>query len=183
MESHIASFKRTERKPCQTTVADLQKGVPNARSTRLKQIADLINRYGADWGIDDDETLRYFILQAGAETKNLRSFTEGTTFHLSRLNAVWRSRFNTMKNPTKPGRRNPYDYARSKGSTLVDPEKLFNYVYGGRMGNNKMGDGYKYRGRGILQLTGRANYEAFNDLYRKYCNSSEALAMRSIISV
>ena len=77
-----------------------------------------------------------------------------------------------MKNPTKPGRRNPNDFARSKGSTLADPEKLFNYVYGGRMGNNKTGDGYKYRGRGILQLTGRANYTDFNDFYQKNYDSS-----------
>jgi len=53
-----------------------------------------------------------------------------------------------------PGKQDPNLYAKK-------PEKIANYVYGGRLGNTEPGDGYKYRGRGFNQIT-------FKDLYKKY---------------
>jgi len=41
-----------------------------------------------------------------------------------------------------------------------NPEKLANKVYGGRLGNNNNGDGFRYRGGGLIQTTGRCNFEA-----------------------
>ncbi len=63
---------------------------------------------------------------------------------------------------------------RPKLWTLEDtyarnPESLGNYVYASRLGNGDetSGEGYKYRGRGMIQLTGKKNYQAFEDYYNR----------------
>ncbi|HUF86458.1 MAG TPA: peptidoglycan-binding protein [Thermohalobaculum sp.] len=66
-----------------------------------------------------------------------------------RLMAVW------------PGR---FAAARDAAACVANPQVLANRVYGGRMGNIEADDGWRYRGRGWLQLTGRANYRRFGRL-------------------
>lgn|GEM_PF-6501393 len=166
--------------PCKTTMEDLKKVFPNTKSKDLKDIAELINQYGKDFGIDTEEKLQHFLAQAGEETYQLKSFHEYTNYRLSLLGTsrtYWKTEFNTIKNPTKPGKLNPYDYANPSKPGYADEEKLLNYVYGGNktLGNTQPGDGYKYRGRGILQLTGRANYRSFNTFYKGYQEKQDSL--------
>ena len=55
----------------------------------------------------------------------------------------------------------------SKSEINDRQQELFNTVYGGRIGNTEDGDGWKYRGRGGVQLTGRANYETVTKILNK----------------
>jgi len=79
---------------------------------------------------------------------------ENLNYSPERLPKVWPSRFQPR------GSLIPGDFAHN-------PEKLANEVYGGRMGNIAKGDGYLYRGRGLLQLTGKDSYAQATAMLRK----------------
>jgi putative chitinase len=79
---------------------------------------------------------------------------ENLNYSAERLPKVWPKRFLPL------GPLDPLLFAH-------DPEKLANEVYGGRMGNNSPGDGFKYRGRGLLQLTGKDSYAEASTILRK----------------
>jgi predicted chitinase len=95
-----------------------------------------------------DSPLRvcHFIAQVFAETGALTALVESLNYSASRLEAVWPKRFRTLADAQ------PYAH---------NEEALGNFVYGGRMGNIEAGDGYRYRGRGLLQITGRSAYARY----------------------
>lgn len=88
-----------------------------------------------------------FLGQIAVESGRLSRLVENLYYITpERLMQVWPSRFRTIAEAT------PY---------LKNPEKLANLVYSGRMGNVQPGDGWRFIGRGLKQLTGRANYQAY----------------------
>ncbi len=91
----------------------------------------------------------HFLSQILHESGGLRYLAENLNYSAERLCAVWPKRF------PNADRARPYAH---------DPEKLANYVYAGRMGNTEPGDGWKYRGRGLIQITGRNNYALVQEL-------------------
>jgi putative chitinase len=86
-----------------------------------------------------------FIGQCSHESNNFKTLEENLNYSPEALMRVWPSRFPDLPTAMK--------YAH-------DPEKIANKVYGGRMGNGveETGDGWKYHGRGLIQLTGKENY-------------------------
>lgn len=90
-----------------------------------------------------DEDLRNFLGQVLHESAMLERLEEDLSYTAERLCKVWPSRFRSYGDAVT--------YARK-------PESLANKVYGGRLGNTAPGDGWKYRGRGLIQVTGRDNY-------------------------
>ena len=91
----------------------------------------------------------HFVSQVLHESGGLRWLEENLSYSAERLTAVWPKRF--------PNADRARPYARN-------PEKLANYVYAGRMGNSEPGDGWAFRGRGLIQITGRSNYTLVQDL-------------------
>lgn len=84
-----------------------------------------------------------FLGQVLHESSMLERMEESLNYSAERMCVVWPSRFPTAAD-AQP-------YARS-------PERLANKVYGGRLGNTAPGDGFRYRGRGLVQVTGKDNY-------------------------
>jgi putative chitinase len=85
----------------------------------------------------------FFLAQIAHESDGLRLREENLNYSAARLMQVWPARFPSLAAAAP--------FAR-------DPEKLAEQVYGGRMGNVRPGDGYRFRGRGYLQITGRDGY-------------------------
>lgn len=93
--------------------------------------------------IDTPKRHAAFIGQCGHESNNFRTLEENLYYSANALMRVWPSRF--------PDNDVAEKYANK-------PEKIANKVYAGRMGNTEDGDGWKYHGRGLIQLTGKDNY-------------------------
>ena len=88
-----------------------------------------------------------FFAQCGHESMNFTALSENLNYRAETLEKLFSKYF------SKAGR-NATDYAKQ-------PEKIANVIYGGRMRNTEEGDGWRFRGRGVIQLTGRDNYTSF----------------------
>lgn len=90
-----------------------------------------------------------FFAQVGHESAGLKTLEENLFYRAETLDKIFQKYF-------KNAGRNAAEYAKQ-------PEKIANIVYASRMGNGDTasGDGYKFRGRGAIQLTGRENYTNF----------------------
>lgn len=97
--------------------------------------------------IDTPERIAGFIAQCAHESNNFTVLEENLNYSAEGLNKIFPKYF------VKAGR-DAAKFARK-------PEQIANVVYGGRMGNTQPGDGWLFRGRGVIQLTGRDNYTAF----------------------
>jgi len=106
----------------------------------------------------------HFFAQTSHETGGFKAFSENLNYSAQGLQGIFGKYF--------PGTLEE-SYARQ-------PEKIANRVYASRMGNGDeaSGDGWKYRGRGALQLTGKANYEAF----AKYLGTNEVMENPDLVA-
>jgi putative chitinase len=107
----------------------------------LKPLQDTFAKYE----INTPQRKAAFIGQCAHESNNFRSLEENLHYSANGLMRTWPSRFPD------------FDVAEKYAN---NPEKIANKVYAGRLGNYNDGDGWKYHGRGLIQLTGRDNYKS-----------------------
>lgn len=112
---------------------------PNAIPGLLDVLISELNK--KEWS---DENKIHFLAQCAHESGEFRFIKENLNYSVEGLKKIFPRYFFS---------RDPFLYARN-------PEKIANAVYSNRLGNGdeKSGDGWKYRGRGIIQITGKTNY-------------------------
>jgi putative chitinase len=123
----------------------------------LAQIPDTAKKFN----ITNNLRLAHFLSQCGHESGGFKAVSENLNYSADGLKKIFGKYF--------PGNLNE-SYARQ-------PEKIASRVYGNRMGNGDeaSGEGYKFRGRGYIQLTGKANYTNFTKFIGEDCVSNPDL--------
>lgn len=111
--------------------------------------ADTFARVMDEAPFSDDRDIENFMGQVLHESGMLETLQENLNYSAQRLTQVWPRRFPTLAS-AQP-------YARN-------PQRLANFVYGERMGNDLPGDGWRYAGKGLIQLTGKDNYRAMENI-------------------
>lgn len=126
----------------QFKLANLKGHVPD---TVISQIPDT----AAKFGITTPLRLAHFLAQCGHESGGFKAVQENLNYGAKGLRGIFAKYFQTDAKAL--------EYERK-------PEKIANLVYGNRMGNGAeaTGEGYKFRGRGYIQLTGKENYSRFD---------------------
>jgi putative chitinase len=126
------------------TLEQLQEILPTNKE--LAEWLPLLNDILPKYGIETPGQVAHFLSQTGHESADLRVLSENLNYGAAGLLSIFRKYFD---GPT---------------ATLYErkPARIANRVYANRMGNGdeSSGDGWKYRGRGLLQVTGRDNYKA-----------------------
>jgi putative chitinase len=106
--------------------------------------------------IDSALRLAHFLAQCGHESGGFKLTQENLNYSAKGLNGIFKKYFPTLESAV------PYERK---------PEKIANKVYSGRMGNGAeaSGEGWKFHGRGFIQLTGKENYTAFTKSIGEDC--------------
>ena len=108
-----------------------------------------------------------FLAQTSHESGGYTMLTENLNYRAATLAACWPNRFAEMGPNKKPKRDAKGGLIPTKVALSIEkkPELIANMVYSSRMGNGapQTGEGWKYRGRGLKQLTGKDNYKRCGD--------------------
>jgi putative chitinase len=112
--------------------------------TVIAQIPGVLDKFE----INTPLRLAHFLAQCGHESGGFKVVSENLNYGAAGLQSIFKKYFTAVS---------AKEYERK-------PEKIANIVYANRMGNGPQasGEGYKFRGRGYIQLTGKDNYSAFD---------------------
>lgn len=133
----------------QLTYEQLNEFFDDTNEDIVEAFVQPLNDTFEEFEINNPKRIAMFLAQVGHESGGLRHRKENLNYSAQGLNKIFPKYF------IRAGR-DANQYARN-------PEAIANVVYANRMGNGDedSGEGFKFRGRGLIQLTGKTNYSAF----------------------
>ena len=134
----------------QITQAMIRRVIPSVNKERLDEAVACLNMWAAHYGINTDKKMVHFLSQIMHESGELKHLEENLNYSADGLRKTFPKYFKTAEDAAA--------YARK-------PQQIANRVYANRMGNGdeKSCDGWRYRGRGIIQLTGKEQYRNYKN--------------------
>jgi predicted chitinase len=171
------------------TVALLRAAEPANPETYYAGIVAALADSARRYGVDTPLRIAHFLAQIGHES-SFRATEENGSYSATRMHEIFGcrggpSRYDRASDDCRLGPDGQPMRLRPKlwteQSTYAgNPQRLLAYVYADRLGNGDeaSGDGYRYRGRGLVQLTGKANYAAFTDAH----NARDAADPRDFVA-
>lgn len=133
------------------TQEQLAEALPAVKDSNIELFYEPLIAAMEEFGIDSPARMAGFLAQCAHESANFSAVRENLNYSADGLNRVFPKYFRNAG-------RNAQEYHRQ-------PEKIANVVYANRMGNGDemSGDGWRFRGRGLIQLTGKNNYTAASE--------------------
>ena len=141
-------------KPIVSGVLKLEKLKGHIPDSVIAQIPSV----AAAFGITTNLRLAHFLSQCGHESGGFKVVTENLNYRLDPLVSIFKHDFDTNRDKVISVNE------KAKATSLIGhPDKIANFVYANQNGNGNeaSGDGWRFRGRGYIQLTGRGNYKNF----------------------
>lgn len=131
------------------TKEQLRRAIPEATTANIEKYYEPLVAAMEHFGINTKNRIAAFLANLAHESASFNTIEENLNYSAKRLLQVWPKHFRN---------RNVNLYHRQ-------PQKIANVAYANRMGNGdkNSGDGWRYRGRGLIQLTGKDNYRMFGN--------------------
>ncbi|GEM_PF-1669226 len=144
---------------------------PLANESYLESILPIMNKFAKKYDVNNEIRVMHFLAQCAHESE-FKIKQENLNYQAKRMREVFgcikgMGNYNSAKDECSLGRLRDKLWTEEK-KYAMNAYNLGSYVYADRMGNGNedSGEGYKYRGRGIVQLTGKNQYIRINDLYK-----------------